>query len=702
MKRGSRDRAMKTVIGCIALLAVVVLGGTLHAAEDGAAPSRPAEITGIEILDHAVKITVAGPLHYKVSKTDDPFRIAVDIEGAQLGKFKEPLLSKQQGITEVVPVQVENPPLARLVILMQTPSAVLSEVNGDVITVSFKAEPPTAANPAVKEAAATKTDDASDAPADEIIKVFFNKTAGGVELVVKGDGAMPDPEVFELDGKLIVDISGVKMAALLPKDLLAPVKGLRQRGEEGKVRLILELDRGARSEVIAVDDEVIIDLFRAGSSKSGAPGGAAAHPDHVRWAGTMKEGAKQISLDFQEADIIPILRLLGDVSGYNIVIHPDVKGKITMKLMNVPWEQALDIVLKTFGLEKVVEGNIIRVATLKAFQEEKKAIADTKEVFGKAEDIETRIFSLNYADAEKIREAIEKAKLMSPRGSISVDMRTRSVIVKDTPSGIQEIASLIETLDRATPQVLIEARIVEMNTNFARDIGVQWGFQWSPTLKDKGDVSVVGSATDTVFGGRSPGLITLPISPSSAASGGTAITLGYLSASQTFGLDLRLIAAENTGRAKIISSPKIMTLENEKAEIIHGTQIPVVTPGTRDTPPTVTYKDANLKLVVTPSVTPDSTVFLNMEITNDVPDFRPERAILGNVPIDKREAKNKVLVKNGETIVIGGILKAREDDAEDRVPGISRIPVLGRLFKRDLKKTDSQELVIFITPRIVK
>jgi type IV pilus assembly protein PilQ len=145
-----------------------------------------------------------------------------------------------------------------------------------------------------------------------------------------------------------------------------------------------------------------------------------------------------------------------------------------------------------------------------------------------------------------------------------------------------------------------------------------------------------------------------------------------------------------------------MTVENEKAEIIHGTQIPVVTPGTADRPPTVTYKDAALKLVVTPSVTSEETVFLDIEIANDVPDFRPGRAILGNVPIDKREAKNKVLVRNGETVVIGGILKTREDEGEDSVPGLSKIPILGWLFKKELKKTESQEMLIFITPRIVK
>jgi len=411
-----------------------------------------------------------------------------------------------------------------------------------------------------------------------------------------------------------------------------------------------------------------------------------------------------VSLDFQDADVVPILRLLGDVSGYNIVIHPDVKGKISMKLLSVPWEQALEIILKTFGLEKIMDGNVIRIVTLDAIQKEKDAVAKAKEATGKAEDVETKVYVLNYSNIEKVKEAIVNAKVLSPRGSIGVDTRTRSLIIKDIPSIHEEIQTLISSIDKATPQVLIEARIVEMNTNFAKDIGVQWGAKWIPP---DSRLSLKGSQGQTITGGQgdiAPALTNLPVVAAAPFAGGptSAVTIGYLNAAKTFGLDLRLSAAETVGKAKIISSPKIVTLENERAEIIHGTQIPVVTPGTTTSPPTVSYKDANLKLVVTPSVTPDGTVFLNVEITNDVPDFTPARAIQGNVPIDKREAKNKVLVKDGETVVIGGILKTREDDGKDSVPGLSKIPLLGWLFKREIKKTESSELLIFITPRIVK
>lgn len=653
------------------------------------------QITDIEIVDNALKVKVNGPINYKIHNPD-PFRVIVDIEGAGLGKFKEKIFSQKAGITEITFSQMETPVVtSRLDILLQAPSNIRSEIKDDTLILYVESPPATDTDKVL----ANKQESLKDA-AKEITGIVFDKTEEGIELIMKGDGMMPEPAVFELDNRIMIDIPNIAMKASLPSSILHPVKDIKYKAEKGKVRFILDIEGKVDTEAFALEDEIVVDI--AFKDRKTDLAGKEEDIQETQKAELQHKNSKLVSLDFQDADVVAILRLLGEVSGYNIVIHPDVKGKITMKLMNVPWEQALDIVLKTFNLEKVIEGNVIRIATLKAFQEEKKAIAETKEVFGKAEDIETKVFVVNYANVDKIRESIEKAKVLSPRGSIGIDARTRSLIVRDIPSSLGETQKLIESLDKPTPQVLIEARIVEMNTNFARDLGIQWGLQWSPP---DWRTTLRGSVSGGITGGQgSFGAVNLsvPTSPTFSAGPTSAITIGYLNAAQTFGLDLRLSAAETVGKAKLISSPKIMTVENEKAEITHGTQIPVVTPGTSNNPPTVAYKDANLKLVVTPSVTSDDMVFLNIEITNDVPDFRPERAIQGNVPIDKREAKNKVLVKNGETVVIGGILKTREDEGEDRVPGLYKIPILGRLFKRELKKSESQELLIFITPRIVK
>ncbi|MEW5744811.1 MAG: type IV pilus secretin PilQ [Nitrospirota bacterium] len=732
MKRWSEVIAMNMHKGIFLITAALVLLGSLVAAEGGYAQPNAAEITGIEVLDNVVRITVAGPLHYKVNKTDDPFRVTVDVEGASLGSFRDKMFSKGKGITEIVPTQVQNPPLARLSVLLQNPSTVSSEVSGDTITITVKEEQGAAAV-AAAEAASGKGDAAaavvppaphddeaagSSDPAEQITEIAFNKTAEGAELIIKGDGAMPDPAVFELEGKIMVDVPGVSMKAPLPQETPSPVRRLRHRADDDKVRFVLDIEKGAGVEVVALDDEVIVEVRHKdrGVKNRDGQGKPMASSDQARGLAMVKETPKLISLDFQDADIIPILRLLGDVSGYNIVVHPDVKGKITMKLMNVPWEQALDIVLKTFALEKIIEGNIIRVATLKAFQDEKKAVADTKEVFGKAEDIETKVFTVNYANVEKVRESIDKAKVLSPRGNISFDTRTRSLIVKDIASSLADIQSLVIALDKPTPQVLIEARMVEVNKNLARDLGVQWGVaqtdgrvSFGGTRAPVTDVSTYTSSPVTQVGtGQasagttvSQNLLPLVVNLPAAVGPGAGATFGFgwLNKNGTLMLDFRLSALESSGKGKVVSSPKIMTLENEQAIIRHGAQIPVTTrmpDGTFST----TYKDANIKLAVIPQVAPDGTVLMKLEVTKDEPDFSRVDE-LGNPTINSRAATTQVLLKSGETIAIGGILKSNETESESAVPGVSRIPILGRLFKRDTKSATVEELLIFITPSIV-
>jgi type IV pilus assembly protein PilQ len=660
-------------------------------------------ITNIELLDNAVKIKINGPIRYKISNPADPFRATVDIEGVSLGRFGDKIYSRQAGITEISLTQIETPVVtSRLDILLQSPSIIKSEIQGDTLILYVESKNDAAKQELIdkrtdKGMSQQEAKDKAGNAAKEIAAVVFDKTDVGIELVIKGDGAMPEPAVFELDGKIMIDIPDVVMNASLPSSIPSPVKGLKYKAEKGNIRFILDIEGKADTEVVAMEDEIIVDIAFKQKSE------VRSQKSEVETQNSKPKTSNSnlVSLDFQDADVVPILRLLGDVSGYNIVVHPDVKGKITMKLMNVPWEQALDIVLKTFNLEKVIEGNVIRVATLKAFQDEKKAIAETKEVFGKAEDIETRVFAVNYANVDKVKDAIEKAKVLSPRGSISIDTRTRSLIVKDITSSINEIKKLIQELDKITPQVLIESRIVEMSSTFSKSLGIEWGAYWNPAdwrTTFKGSVS-----TSSVTGGSSsnPVLVNLPATTTRIASPTSAITLGYLNAAQTFGLDVRLSAIEAIGKARMLSTPKIMTLENEQAIIRHGKKIPITTPGTTQGTYTTTYIDANLKITVTPQIAPDGTIYMKMEVNKDEPDYT-NKDTLGNPAIDTRSVSTQVLVKDGETVVIGGILKTSESDNDSGVPGLSKIPLLGWLFKRETKETSSEELLIFITPRIVR
>ncbi len=394
---------------------------------------------------------------------------------------------------------------------------------------------------------------------------------------------------------------------------------------------------------------------------------------------------KRISLDFQDADIVPIFRLIADVSGYNIVVDPQVKGKITMKLVNVPWDQALDLILKSNKLDKVVEGNIIRVAPVSVLAKEQEEIARQQAAARKAEPLVTKVFPISYADVKNVQKSIDTAKILSERGSISVDERISSIIVKDVESNMPKVEALVKTLDKPTPQVLIEARIVEVNTAAKSEFGIKWGL--STHTYDK----------TISLGGLTPFMVDFP---SGAGPGsGSGINFGFINPAGTLKLDLEIGALENSGKLKIVSNPRIITVDNEEAFISQGKSIPVrklTSEGTVSTE----FKDVKLELKVKPHITPDNSVILNVEAKKE--EIDPTVPSVEGVPgTDKKEAKTNVIVKDGETLVIGGIYKTFDNDSSTGVPGAMDVPVLGWLFKKKQKEFNTNELLIFITPRIV-
>jgi type IV pilus assembly protein PilQ len=723
---------------------------TVPASDTARASTAPIVITGIAIEDNIINIKVQGPIKYTVYKPSDPFLVTVEIEGASIGQFRDKIISKSMGITEISPVQIEVPALAaRLDILLQSRNDVRAEIKGDelVISVDSKAggkavannvKPAVASGPAApapgegapREMSEIFADKGADKPAEteqpkdgteaavkdgiarEITELFFDKDKDIVELVIKADGKLGEPAVYQLDGTVILEIPAVKFKASMPSRMIAPVKDISIKSENEKLKIVITAQAGAQSEVYILDDELLVDFMAAGArdKKAVTEKGAIVQDKIVN-------GAKVISLDFQDADIVPILRLLGDVSGYNMVVHPEVKGKITMKLMNVPWTQALDIIIKTFNLEKVVEGNIIRIATVKAFQEEKKAMAENKELFGKAEDIVTRVFTVNYASVESLKgkdgkpdtiglkELIEKGKLLSPRGTVSADARTRSLIIKDIQHNIDEVQKLLDNLDKPTKQVLIEARIIEIKTESAQSLGVEWGMSGkSKGVLGKGDsFNTQGSQGGTPSGGSSPTLFNLPALASTTAFPATgAITFGYMTADKTLGLDLRLSALGGTNKIKILASPKILTLDNQEAIIKQGQKIPITIPSYSNgvVTYTTTYIEATLKLTVTPQISPDGAVLMKLELIRDEPNEKTD--IVGNPYIDIRLASSQVVLNNGETVVIGGIINNRDTKTGSNVPGISKLPVIGSLFKRDTDEVSNLELLIFLTPRLMQ
>jgi type IV pilus assembly protein PilQ len=390
--------------------------------------------------------------------------------------------------------------------------------------------------------------------------------------------------------------------------------------------------------------------------------------------------------DFQGADLRAVLRSFAEVSGLNIVIDSAVDGTVDIKLMRVPWDQALDVILKSNKLSYIVEGNVVRIVPLTVLDAENLArqkLADSQA----PTSIETRAYTLNYARAEEL-EPLLKVAVLSKFGNVQHDKRTNTLIVRDLPDRLVATADLIATLDKAEPQVEIEARIVQTNRDSARALGVQWG--------GGGRIDPqIGNTTGMNFPNN--GSITAG-TDLSAASPSTTVGLAMRSITGALNLDVALSALERTGNGRVISSPKVTTQNNKQAEMTQGVQIPIQ----KDQNNTVTieFKDAALKLMVTPRITAADTVIMDVELENATPDF--SKAVNGIPPIDTQRAKTSVQVTDGATTVIGGINVSREQSSQDRTPVLHRIPLLGWLFRNDTSQDENRELLIFITPRIVR
>jgi len=404
---------------------------------------------------------------------------------------------------------------------------------------------------------------------------------------------------------------------------------------------------------------------------------------------------EKISIDFQDADLVHVFRLIADISGYNIVVSPDVKGKFSLRLTDIPWDQALDIILRNYGLSKTKDGNIVRIAPTSVLAREEEAIAQAKESQEKAGNLITRIYPINYADVADIKKAIDDAKILTKRGFISIDIRTTSVIIKDVEQRHEEYEALIRALDEPTPQVSIEARIVEVTTNVTKELGIQWGALYKPTPQTQ-----IGGSSLTAGSGEfslNPLLVNLP-SAVGKGSGG-ALGIGFVSAGNLRSLDLQISALESSGKGKIVSNPKVMTMDNQKAKIIQGKKIPYTTISDEGTK--TEFVDAALELTVTPHITPHGTILMNVEVKKNEANF--SQTSEGGVPtIDTNEISSQVLIKHGDTLALGGIFKTNITKNLASVPGLGKIPYLGWLFKNKEDKDEVTEILIFITPRVVK
>jgi type IV pilus secretin PilQ/predicted competence protein len=397
---------------------------------------------------------------------------------------------------------------------------------------------------------------------------------------------------------------------------------------------------------------------------------------------------KRISLNLVDTDVKQIFRLFHEISGLNFVLDPAVEGKVTIVLDQVPWDQALDIILKNNGLDKQMENNVVRIAPTSKLATEAAARKQLKE----AKDLEvepiTITRTLSYGKAKDVEKVIRDGGILSARGKVMVDERTNALIISDIPKKIGPLDQLISNLDSETPQVMIEARIVQTSKSFSQDLGVVWGFT---AIADASR----GTNTGLAFPSNSSVKYDLNL-PGAGTASNLAFKFGNIL--DSFTLDIALNDLETEGYGRVLSSPKIATQNNERAEIEQGVRIPIVS--TTATEINVEFVSASLRLAVTPQITADGTVAMDVVVENNSPDFVNR---VGDVPpINTQRAQTKILVADGGTAVIGGIFTVTEGQSEVGVPWFRKIPGLGWLFKTRNVSNENRELLIFITPKIVK
>ncbi len=438
-----------------------------------------------------------------------------------------------------------------------------------------------------------------------------------------------------------------------------------------------------------------VNLALAQQEQAAAAANAPAQPKYT---------GEPISVNLKDVDLKDFFRLIHEISGLNIVLDPNVHGSVTIVLDDVPWDQALDIVLRNNGLSSQLEGNVLRIASLDDLRKEADARHAQEVAEAQAIKKVTVTRFLSYSHAKDIMPTVKR--FLSPRGEVIADDRTNALVISDIPSVIPEVDKLIGQLDRKTQEVEIEARVVAATRNFARDLGMQLGFGWGNGVSAVGGpAGTAGMVSPIQVNGLSPRYILDPTGKSiplfsNLVSPNITSGLSFVNATNSYRIDAILTMAESRGLLKVLSRPRIVTQNNVTAIVKQGLRIPVVTQAQLGGPPTTTYVEADLRLTVTPQITVENTIFLSVDVENTTPDFG--RTVGGNPTLITQQATTQVLVTDGGTVVIGGVIQTQNSISRSQVPLLGSIPILGNLFKQRSVSTSTQELIFFLSPRIIQ
>lgn len=697
----------------VAMLSPAALAANLQALDVAALPGDRVE------LKLSFDEPVAAPRGYTI---EQPARIALDLPGVsnKLGvKNRELGMGNARSVTVV-----EAKDRTRLIINLTNLSPYNTRTEGNNLFVQVgtgvaTSATTTAAAPVSAPAPATRpTQAATPLAAPAVPKVFgaVNKSISNIDfqrgeqgegnIVINLSDASVSPDIQERGGKIILNFNRTQLPEALRvrldvKDFATPVQFVSASGTGDDASIVIE-PVGA-FDYLAYQTENKLTLSVKPLTQEDAD---------KRQAERFAYTGEKLSLNFQDIDVRSVLQLIADFTDLNLVASDTVAGSITLRLQNVPWDQALDLVLKTKGLDKRQVGNVLLVAPAEEIAAREKQELESQKQIAELAPLRRELIQVNYAkaaDMAKLFQSVTSANggVADDRGSITVDERTNSIIAYQTQERLDELRRIVAQLDVAVRQVMIEARIVEANVNYDKALGVRWGGNatsgnWGVYGKD-GAISFEDGGQ-----GRFPGTTTVgnfeledgtapvPFVDMGVDASTSGIGIGFLS--NNLVLDLQLSAMESSGNGEVVSQPKVVTSDKETAKILKGQEVPYQEASSSGATST-SFKEAALSLEVTPQITPDNRIIMEVKVTKDAPDF--QRAVNGVPPINKNEVNAKVLVADGETIVIGGVFENTQSKSVEKVPFLGDVPYLGRLFRRDIVQDNKTELLVFITPRIM-
>ena len=675
------------------------------------------QIEGLEVAEQGgtvyVRLTLREPLAVPPPSFSvaNPARIAFDFAGTgnALGRN---LQSIEQGDLRSANI-VQAGDRTRLVLNLVKMSPYEARVQGrDLIIAISPTSAQLAQNNVVTESQGNFADSRAVAATGLAVRDinFRRGTEGDGRIVVDLSSPETGIDIRQQGGNLVVDFLKTTLPEHLRRrsdvtDFATPVTSMTAQQVGDRVRLTVASSGLWEHNAYQSDNRFVLEVKRVVEDPSKL----------VQGSRGQFQGEK-LSLNFQNVDVRSVLQVIADFTDFNIITSDSVQGNLTLRLKDVPWDQALDIILQAKGLDMRKNGNVIWIAPGDELAAREKLQLEAKAQISDLEQLQTESFQINYHKAKEIFDFLKSKDqtMLSKRGSVVVDERSNKVFVTDVGSRLQALRRLVQEIDVAPRQVLIEARIVEANNTFARDLGVRLGFG-DRRNRSLGGGGKIGFGTSEFASGNADGTINTganaPINTilrrvgESATSGDGFLPNGYgalnltlFNNSLTRFLNLELQALESDGRGRVVSSPRVLTANQVEASIEQGTEIPYQE-ATSSGATSVSFKKAVLSLKVKPQITPDGRLQLSIEVNKDRPLY--ENALLNVPPIETKNVKSEVLIENGGTVVIGGIYEEEESSGEDKVPLLGDVPVLGHLFKTQSKVSNRKELLVFITPRIV-